>query len=61
MEAINFIKGYRKMCNKYINYLSDGNCIGCPLSELSYCNLEGEYSDIEKIVEIVEKWIKDNN
>lgn len=60
MEAIDFIKGYRKMCNKYIDYLLDGDCIGCPLSGLS-CSLEGEYSDVEKIVEIVEKWIKNNN
>lgn len=53
MDAIEFIKEQVRMCNQY-------DCTDCPLH--GNCNLSNLVNDgkVEKAVELVEKWSKEN-
>lgn len=53
MDAVEFIKEYRRMCNQYA-YSED--CMDeCPLKG-SYCDLGYKYTDIKNTVSKVEQW-----
>lgn len=55
MDAVDFLKAYNRMCDKY----GRQNCCGCPLKE-ECCDFTSEYCNPEKIVFIVEQWAKEH-
>lgn len=52
MDALEFLKAYRKICNSYKE-----TCRNCPLKETT-CALTSKYCNFEKVVSVVEKWAK---
>ena len=57
MDAIEFAKGKRRMCQSYYG------CVGCSLVALGECSLgaEGTTDEMNKIIiETVEKWAKEH-
>lgn len=57
MDAVQFIKGQKRMCKNYAMQ----NCHGCPLNGVTGCNYSQFMNDKEEnIVSIVEKWIKEH-
>ena len=55
MDALEFLKGYGRLCNKY-----GENCDSCPLLNKEcnvFCNNDEEYKEI---ILAVEQWLKDN-
>lgn len=55
MDALEFLKERKRMCNSY------KNCIGCPL-EKSYCSINYAMSDedCKRIIATVEQWSKEH-
>lgn len=53
MDAVNFIKEYSRMCNKY------DDCQGCPLDDKG-CDITYEQVNANHIANTVEKWAKEN-
>lgn len=53
MDAVNFVKEYNRMCNKY-----DG-CQGCPLDGKD-CEIVSKKINADHIVNVVEKWSKEH-
>lgn len=53
MEALEFLKEHKRMCNSY------GHCKGCPL-ERGFCNFGSNTPDevCERIIAAVEHWSK---
>ena len=56
MDAVKFLREFKRMCSHY-------NCKGCPVQERPLCI--GGFEDLsqeeqERIVEVVEKWSKEN-
>ena len=51
MDAVKFIKAYRRMCNAY------DSCLGCPMEDY-HCELPDIYkvSEIEHLVSQVDLW-----
>ena len=56
MDAVKFVREFRRMCRKY--YL----CANCPLDKMLLCDSNKELSqeEAERTVRIVEKWSKEN-
>lgn len=60
MDAIKFINEKVRMCDSFA--AKGQKCSGCRLTELGGCNLDDlvEESNVEKAVELVEEWSKEN-
>ena len=58
MEALEFLKEHKRMCNEYSR--SYNGCCDCPL--VSHCSISSTASDDDnkKTVDVVEKWSKDH-
>ena len=58
MDALEFLKEHKRMCNAYSN--SYNGCCDCPL--VSHCSIGSTASDDDnkKIVDVVEQWSKDH-
>ncbi len=54
MDAKRCLTGYYRMCNYYTTHKEKG-CGYCPLNEID-CALYSENPDLDKIVNLVEKW-----
>lgn len=52
MDAVEFLKAFRRMCNKYNN-----TCVDCPFNQ-QICDLFEKNCDHKIMVSIVEKWAK---
>ena len=56
MDALEFLRERKRMCNSY------GNCEGCPLAEgRCIVNHATSDEDCERIVTIVEQWSKEHH
>ena len=58
MNAIEFAKQYRRMCNSYNQCCNEKEC--CPLTG-DRCDIGDKEADIAKIVNAVEKWAKEHS
>ena len=58
MEALEFLKEHKRMCNEYSR--SYNGCCDCPL--VSHCSISSTASDEDnkKTVDVVEQWSKDH-
>ena len=58
MEALEFLKEHKRMCNEYSR--SYNGCCDCPL--VSHCSISSTASDDDnkKTVDVVEQWSKDH-
>ncbi len=55
MDAVEFLKGFDRMCEAYDK---DGFCKNCPAYEYNCCtNFNGQENDV---VQIVEQWVKEH-
>lgn len=55
MDAVEFLKGFKRMCEAYDK---DGFCKNCPAYEYNCCtNFNGQENDA---VQIVEQWAKEH-
>ena len=55
MDAVEFLKGFDRMCEAYDK---DGFCKNCPAYEYNCCtNFNGQENDV---VQIVEQWAKEH-
>ena len=56
MDAKEFVKDIRRMCEYY------KDCVECPNRECGYCSKSGLLADdeAEEIVSVVEKWVKEH-
>lgn len=52
MDAVKFLRTYKRMCKFYEICKKDG----CPMKEVSHCDLHDPELDIEKAVAAAEKW-----
>lgn len=61
MDAVEFIKEYRRMCKKYAYMEACGeDCSSdCPLKDC-YCDVRYKNTDIESTVSKVEQWSKEH-
>ena len=58
MDAVEYIKTIRRLCESQNGY---SGCSGCPLlNEDDYCSIADARERAEDVVQIVEKWAKDN-
>lgn len=55
MEAIEFIKAYRRLCNQYI----DKSCEGCPFTPME-CGVDNLDAVPERLVKVTEEWAKEH-
>lgn len=57
MDALKFVKEFKRMCHTYIETM----CKGCPREKCLKCEIE-ELSDteIKELINDVEKWIKEH-
>ena len=58
MDALEFLKEHKRMCNEYSR--SYNGCCDCPL--VSHCSISSTASDEDnkKTVDVVEQWSKDH-
>lgn len=56
MDAVKFLRTYRRMCRFYETCKKEG----CPMKEVPHCDLHDPELDIEKAVEAAEKWGKEH-
>lgn len=56
MDAVLFLKEYKRMCDIYTENL----CNECPLKKTGNCNIVEGNPDFQKIVEITEQWSKEH-
>ena len=55
MDALKFMKEYRRMCNYY------PRCLECPRADEPNCNIEEiSYEELENFVNTVEQWSKEH-
>ena len=61
MDAVDFLREYRRMCNKYAYAEACGeDCADeCPLKDC-YCDVRYKNTDIESTVSKVEQWSKEH-
>lgn len=52
MDAVKFLRTYKRMCKFYEICKKDG----CPMKEVSHCDLHDPELDVEKAVAAAEKW-----
>lgn len=55
MDAVEFLKEYKRLCKCYNN-----NCLKCPLFETGNCQIVEGKADLKLIVSITEKWSEEN-
>lgn len=58
MDAVEYIKTIRRLCESQNGY---SGCSGCPLlNEDDYCSIADARERAEDVVQIVEQWAKDH-
>ncbi len=56
MDAVKFLQTYKRMCKFYEICKKEG----CPMKEVSHCDLHDPELDIEKAVDAAEKWAEEH-